>query len=252
VSKKRGAKRSKTQARSKAGERVSPGQHQKVAGRAWLVPLLAAVGVGALIAAAVVLLIKRDQPSTHASAGSGSSRPPSAVASTPTPAAARSATGQTIDGIRCDQSEQVLFHIHSHLAIFNNGQPRPVPAAIGIQNPQVEHSRDGPFVVSGSCFYWLHSHTGDGVIHVESPIQRIFTLEDYFDLWGQPLKADQVGTERGQVTAYLNGQRFTVTRRSIPLTAHAVIQLDVGTDTTPAPYTFAEPLEALSEPTLTL
>jgi hypothetical protein len=114
-----------------------------------------------------------------------------------------------------------------------------VPAAIGIPNPQVEQSSNGPFVVSGSCFYWLHSHTGDGVIHVESPTQRTFTLGNYFDLWGQLLKADQVETDRGQVTAYLNGQRFSGDPRTMPLTAHAVIHLDVGTDTAPAPYTFA-------------
>ena len=41
---------------------------------------------------------------------------------------------------------------------------------------------------------WLHSHTVDGVVYVESPIQRTFTLGDYFDLWGQLLEADQVGT----------------------------------------------------------
>jgi hypothetical protein len=152
------------------------------------------------------------------------------------------ATGQTIDGIRCDQSEQALFHIHAHLAIYVSEKPGPVPPAIGIPNPQVQQSPDGPFVVSGSCFYWLHSHTGDGIVHVESPIQRTFTLGDYFDLWGQLLEADQVGTDRGQLTAYLNGQRFTADPRTIPLTAHAVIQLDVGTDTAPAPNTFASNL----------
>lgn len=96
----------------------------------------------------------------------------------------------------------------------------------------------GPFVAQGSCFYWLHTHTEDGVIHVESPDQRTFTLGALFDLWGQPLSSSQVGSETGPVIAYLNGQRYQGDPRAISFAPHAVIQLDVGVDVPPAPYTF--------------
>src|SRR5690242_5587380 len=45
---------------------------------------------------------------------------------------ATKATGQRVDGIGCQTSEQTIFHIHAHLTIFVNGSPRQVPAGIGI------------------------------------------------------------------------------------------------------------------------
>ena len=38
-----------------------------------------------------------------------------------------STAGQAIDGISCQTSEQTVFHIHTHLTIFVNGQQRQVP-----------------------------------------------------------------------------------------------------------------------------
>lgn len=140
-----------------------------------------------------------------------------------------SATGAAVDGIRCDTSEQVLFHIHAHLAVYVNGSARGIPAGIGI-------------VSGGSCFYWLHSHSEDGVIHIESPVQRTFTLGDYFDIWGQPLGPQQVGPAQGTVIAYVDGKRVTGDPRRIALGAHTLIQLDVGQDVAPQPFTFAQGL----------
>lgn len=154
-------------------------------------------------------------------------------------AASGGATGQTVDGIACQSSEQVLFHIHAHLAIFVNGTAQPVPYGIGIVRPwQMDQSAEGPFVAGGSCFYWLHTHTGDGIIHIESPVQRTYTLGNFFDIWGQLLGATRVGSATGTVIAYLDGHRFSGDPRSIPLAAHALIQLDVGQDVPPQPFAF--------------
>src|SRR5215469_1268442 len=70
------------------------------------------------------------------------------------------ATGQKVDGIGCDTSEQVLFHIHAHLTIFVNGSPRQVPAGIGIPGAKAQNTPQGSFIGSGNCFYWLHVHAG--------------------------------------------------------------------------------------------
>ena len=150
------------------------------------------------------------------------------------------AQGQPVDGISCDTSEQVVYHIHAHLAVYTNGKLRIVPEGIGIVPPtQVVQTSAGPFVVAGTCFYWLHSHTADGIIHIESPTQRVYTLGNYFDIWNQPLSATQVGPAHGQVTAFVDGQPFTGDPRSIPLNAHTVIQLDVGSASpAPQPFTF--------------
>ncbi len=123
------------------------------------------------------------------------------------------AGGETVDGIQCQAGEQALFHIHAHLTIFVNGTPRQIPQGIGI---------------TGSCLYWLHTHAPDGIIHVESPVQRTFTLGDFFDIWGQPLGPGQVGPATGPVTAIYDGKLYDGNPRDIPLRAHAQIQLDIG------------------------
>jgi hypothetical protein len=138
------------------------------------------------------------------------------------------ATGQRVDGIKCQTSEQVLFHIHSHLTIFVNGSPRQVPAGVGIPGAQAQNTPRGPFISSGTCFYWLHTHAADGIIHTESPVHRTFTLGNFFNVWGQPLGPGQVGPARGHVTAIYNGRAYQGNPRDIPLNAHAQIQLEVG------------------------
>lgn len=137
-------------------------------------------------------------------------------------------TGQTIDGIQCQTNEQTIFHIHAHLTIFVNGAARQVPYGVGIPGAQVQNTPQGSFVSSGTCFYWLHTHANDGIVHVESPIHRTYTLGNFFDEWGQPLSSNQVGPATGQVTALYNGQHYLGNPRNIPLNAHAQIQLEVG------------------------
>ena len=142
---------------------------------------------------------------------------------------ATAATGQTVDGIGCDTAEQTVFHIHAHLTVFVNGSARQIPAAIGIPGAQATNTAQGPFIETGTCFYWLHTHAADGIIHIESPVQRTYTLGDFFDEWGQPLTSDQVGPARGHVVAIYNGQVYQGNPRDIPLNAHAQIQLEVDT-----------------------
>jgi hypothetical protein len=142
---------------------------------------------------------------------------------------AAKATGQTVDGIGCSTSEQTLFHIHAHLTVFVNGAARQVPAGIGIPGAQAQATAQGPFIDSGTCFYWLHTHAADGIIHIESPVRRSYTLGEFFDEWGQPLGPGQVGSARGHVTAIYDGRVYRGRLRDIPLTAHARIQLEVGT-----------------------
>ena len=140
------------------------------------------------------------------------------------------ANGQQIDGISCQVSEQVLFHIHAHLTILVDGAPRQVPAGIGIAPPyQVQQTASGKFISGAPCFMWLHTHSPDGIIHTESPMQRTYTLGDFFDIWGQPLSRVRVGPARGLVTALFDGHVYTGNPRQIPLLAHAQIQLEVGT-----------------------
>ena len=160
-------------------------------------------------------------------------------AAAPLAGTAAAATGQPVDQISCQTSEQTLFHIHAHLAIFVNGKARQVPAAIGVPGARAQETAHGPFIATGTCFYWLHTHAADGIIHIESPVQRAYTLGDFFDEWGQPLGSAQAGPAAGRVVALYNGQVYQGNPRDIPLTAHAQIQLDIGTPLiAPQPVTF--------------
>jgi hypothetical protein len=171
-----------------------------------------------------------------AHAGGGKARPvrlgPEGV---PTPLApllapaASPAPGQSVDGISCGPTEQLVFHIHAHLTIFVSGAARVVPLGVGIAPPlEVEKTQAGLYAAGGQCFSYLHTHAADGIIHIESPIQRVYTLGDFFDVWKQPLARNRVGSAAGPVTAFFNGRRYSGDPRAIPLLAHAQIQLDVG------------------------
>jgi len=139
------------------------------------------------------------------------------------------ASGSAVDGVQCLGAEQTVFHIHAHLTVFVAGAARQIPYGIGITNAQAQLTAQGEFVNNGTCFYWLHTHASDGIIHIESPVQRIFTLGDFFDIWGQPLGPRRAGPATGPVTAIYNGKLFHGDPRNISLNAHAQIQLDVGT-----------------------
>lgn len=141
---------------------------------------------------------------------------------------ATAATGQPVDGISCDTTEQVVYHIHVHVTVFVNGAQRQIPPGIGIVNPQGQQTPQGVFISSGSCFYWLHTHAADGIIHIESPSKQTFTLGDFFDIWGQTLSTTQVGPATGHVTTIVNGRQYLGNPRTIPLDPHTQIQLEVG------------------------
>ncbi len=145
------------------------------------------------------------------------------------------ATGQTIDGVQCQAGEQTVVHVHTHLTIFVNGQARVIPYGIGIPGFQAVETNAGPFVETGSCFYWLHVHAYDGIVHIESPsTTQSFTLGQFFDEWGIPLSSTQVGPATGKVTVFFTspGKKpglYTGNPRNLPLGDHYQIQLDVGT-----------------------
>jgi hypothetical protein len=66
--------------------------------------------------------------------------------------------------------EGTAVHIHQHLDLYVDGRKVPVPAGIGI-DPAVGYAP-------------LHTHDPSGVIHVESPTVRTYTLGEFFAVWG--------------------------------------------------------------------
>jgi hypothetical protein len=127
--------------------------------------------------------------------------------------------GQTVGGISCDAQEGQRIHIHQHLVILDHGKTVDIPPNVG----QPAGKR---------CIYWLHTHTPDGFIHVEAPLDRSFTLGDFFTVWGQPLSrttAASATLAKGEtMKVWLDGKPYAGDPQSIPLTAHADIVIQVG------------------------
>jgi hypothetical protein len=138
-----------------------------------------------------------------------------------------------VHGITCGPSEQLVYHIHAHLAVFKSGQAYTLPAGVGIPGSKAVNTNQGPIASGGSCIYWLHTHTTDGVIHVESPSKTIYTLGDFFDEWHQPLSSSHIASLDGPVSAFVNGKPWKKSPRAIPLLPHEDIQLQIGQPTPP-------------------
>ncbi|HXO17620.1 MAG TPA: hypothetical protein VN909_05570, partial [Candidatus Dormibacteraeota bacterium] len=83
------------------------------------------------------------------------------------------------------------------LQLYDRGRAVGVPANIGI--PQ-----------TAGCLYWIHTHSGDGFIHIESPVKRAFDLGEFFDIWGPDLswtKAASVTAPHGRrLSIWINGK----------------------------------------------
>ena len=77
---------------------------------------------------------------------------------------------------------KMVMHIHPQLSVKVNGQPIIVPEKIGIDNSLYkDHSLDR-FGVQGISP--LHTHDSKGTIHVESSVNRDYTLGEFLDVWG--------------------------------------------------------------------
>ncbi len=201
----------------------------------WLPALLCA---GALLTAACGA---SDQPSaTGAGAGQTPSGQPAPVSTVILPPlTTQGGNGQPVDGVQCLSTEQLAYHIHAHLSLLVDGASVYIPAGIGITPPR---DVQNGFVVSGSCFYWLHTHDLTGVIHIESPTSQIYTLGQFFAIWGQPLTTSQVATfpvtDAEPLHVFVNGSDYSGDPAQIQLDAHTLITLEIGKQVPPPPFTF--------------
>ncbi|MDP3728918.1 MAG: hypothetical protein Q8R18_05725 [bacterium] len=101
--------------------------------------------------------------------------------------------------INIGDHKNILSHIHQTLTITVNGEQIIIPANIGI--------------LSG-IMRPIHTHDSSGKIHVEGPCQRDFTLEEFFDLWGQTFTEDCIMEncidETHTLKMYVNGVETTL------------------------------------------
>jgi hypothetical protein len=130
-------------------------------------------------------------------------------------------------GLNALSQEQLAFHIHQHLDVFVDGKPLPggVPQGIGIN--------DDSYITE------LHTHSPDGIIHVESARKLDFTLGQLFAEWGVFLDRRCAGSYCNGLKWYVNGVRHTGNPQRLVLKDHQEIAVVVGKPPKKIPATFA-------------
>ncbi len=145
-----------------------------------------------------------------------------------------------VDGVHCNAGESLVYHIHQHLALYDHGRQVTLPNSIGIPG-----SESNP-----TCLYWIHVHALDpGIIHVESPRAKSYTLGNFFDIWKATKNSTvppgdsfvqklEAADAKGQVTVFVNGKRWTRDYRVVPLQSQKVITVEIGKPVVPPkPFT---------------
>jgi len=135
-------------------------------------------------------------------------------------------------------SEGSALHIHQHLDIFVEGRPVTVPASIGINQP-------------ADFLSPIHTHTDDGLIHVESNVDRTFDLGQVFDVWGVRFTSTCLGgyCDQGdrRLRVYVEGKRIRGDPRLLVLASHQEIVVTYGTSAQlprPIPSSYSFPIGA--------
>jgi len=125
-------------------------------------------------------------------------------------------TFSLIGGIPCETQEYGTFHIHAHLDVFVDGHAYPVPALVGIED--------------NTCLYWLHTHSTDGIMHIEAPHAQDFTLGQFLDIWKS---TGSSAPPSGDPIIYVNGQVVSTTLATTKLNAHDEVVLVYGNQQPP-------------------
>jgi hypothetical protein len=136
--------------------------------------------------------------------------------------------GNVVDGIQCNELEQLAYRTNAHLQVYVDGQSRALPGGIGLVDPTFSDTSRGFFWTASACYYWLHTRAADGVIEVDSPTPRHYTLGDFFAIWNQPLSRHAVAGAVGRVSVIVDGHRFHGSPASVPIREHEQIELAVG------------------------
>ncbi|HET9008022.1 MAG TPA: hypothetical protein VFQ04_15030 [Actinomycetes bacterium] len=130
--------------------------------------------------------------------------------------------------------EGTAVHIHQHLDLYVDGRKVLVPAGIGI-DPAVGYAP-------------LHTHDPSGVIHIESPTVRTYTLGEFFAVWGVRITPSCLGGYCAgggrQLRLFVDGRADRGDPTTLALAPHQELVVAFGTAAqlpSPIPSTYQFP-----------
>jgi hypothetical protein len=132
------------------------------------------------------------------------------------------------DGLPVLGAEAFVVHIHQHVDLYVRGKHEPIPALIGIN---VQQRYLSP----------IHTHDFSGIVHVEAPTKRTFTLGQFWDVYGVRFGSRCVGGECGRVRVWVNGKEWLANPRAVVLRSHEEIVVAVGTPPKRIPQRYSFP-----------
>jgi hypothetical protein len=185
----------------------------------WLLPAAGAVALVAVVAVVLVLVLGGDSKSSAPTWPASSAMTGLLTGKTPWPANQEQLPGRLV-ALNLPElpQEGLALHIHQHLDIWVNGKKVTVPESVGIAETFISD---------------LHTHLGNGVLHVESPTERSFYLGQFFGVWGVRLDARCVGgyctDGDAKVRVYVDGKPVAGDPRNIELEPHREIVVTYGT-----------------------
>jgi hypothetical protein len=124
--------------------------------------------------------------------------------------------------------EGLVLHFHAHLDIYVNGKHVAVPQYIGIN-------------LGAGYLTELHTHSANGIIHIEAQKQRDFTLGQFMAEWAVFLNSRCIGGYCNGLKWYVNGKQQTGNPQDLVLRPHQEIVIVVGKPPAkiPSSYKFA-------------
>jgi sulfur carrier protein ThiS len=114
--------------------------------------------------------------------------------------------------------DKMVLHIHPKLSVKVDGKTIPVPEQIGINKSLYKDRSLDKYGMKGMAP--LHTHDNSGVIHVESTVNRDYTLGEFLKIWGIDLNGKSVKVS-------VNGQPVSDWRNHI-LSDGEQIDLEIG------------------------
>lgn len=206
----------------------------------WLWIAATVVVAAALLVVVVIAVTKNGGTKGSETETASLNNPPATVAvgaksMPPWPAPADATAAVKAAGLPMLGAEGQVEHIHAHLNVIVDGRAVSVPADIGIDRKRGSISP-------------LHTHDDSGVIHIESPVKRQFSLGEFFSEWQVSLSPDNVGglqTSDGKaLRVFVNGKPQGGNPAAITFGAHDEVAMVYGIpepgETIPSKHDFPE------------